>query len=78
VIDGDSRVKFTPIEIAGTDGKVIRIAAGLDEGARLVLNLPNTVSDGARVNPAPAGPAPAAAATPAAPPPGAKPPTQPR
>ena len=78
VIDGDSRVKFTPIEIAGTDGKVIRIASGINEGARLVLNLPNTVSDGARVNPAPAGPAPAAAATPAAPPPGAKPPTQPR
>jgi RND family efflux transporter MFP subunit len=62
VIDGDSRVKFTPIDIAGTDGKVIRIANGLGEGARLVLNLPNTVGDGSKVNPAPLPAAPAAAA----------------
>jgi len=60
LVDGDSRVKFTPIDIAGTDGKVIRIANGLAEGARLVLNLPNTVADGSKVNPAPAAPVAAA------------------
>jgi len=82
VIDGDSRVKFTPIEIANTDGKVIRIANGVGEGVRVVLNLPNTVSDGAAVNPAPTGPVPAAAPAPASPPAtasaGATPAAQPR
>lgn len=83
VIDGDSRVKFTPIDIAGTDGKVIRIASGLGEGARLALNLPNTVADGSKVNPAPPPAAPVAAApasasaqpaaSPASPQPAAKP-----
>ena len=82
VIDGDSRVKFTPIEIANTDGKVIRIANGVGEGVRVVLNLPNTVSDGAAVNPAPTGPVPTAAPAPASPPAtasaGATPAAQPR
>jgi membrane fusion protein, multidrug efflux system len=76
VVDNDSRVKLTPIEVAGTDGKVIRIASGVDTGVKVALNLPNTVSDGARVNPAPApvasaplapAPPPATAAAPAAP-----------
>ena len=68
VIDGESRVKFTTIEIANTDGKVIRIANGVGEGVRVVLNLPNTASDGAAVNPAPTGPVPVAAPGPASPP----------
>lgn len=73
VLDGDGRVKFTPVEAAGTDGKVIRIASGLADGVTVALNLPNTVSDGAKVNPAPptgavASPAPPpASATAAAP-----------
>jgi RND family efflux transporter MFP subunit len=65
VVDGDSKVRLTPVEIAGTDGKVIRIAGGVDAGVKLALSLPNTVSDGTRVNPAPtpvaAAPAPASA-----------------
>jgi RND family efflux transporter MFP subunit len=69
VVGGDDKVRMTPVEIASTDGKVIRIAAGVDTGVKLALNLPNTVSDGARVNPAPA----AAAAAPAAPAPSAPP-----
>jgi len=63
-IGDDKRLKFTPIEVAGTDGKVIRIASGIGEGVRVALNVPNTVSDGAKVNPAPL---PAPAGTPAAP-----------
>jgi len=70
VIGPDSRVKFTPINVAGTDGKVIRVESGLDENVRVALNLPNTVADGAKVSPAappgqpqtpppPASPAPA-------------------
>jgi RND family efflux transporter MFP subunit len=69
VVDADNKVKLTPVELAGTDGKVIRIASGVDTGIKLALNLPNTVSDGSRVNPAPlpvaAAPPPAPASAPA-------------
>jgi membrane fusion protein, multidrug efflux system len=79
-ITDDKRLKFTPIEAAGTDGKVIRIASGLGEGVRVALNAPNTISDGAKVNPAPPTPAPGAppAAPPAAAPPPANPPAAPQ
>ena len=72
VITDDSRIKLTPIEIAGTDGKIIRIANGIDQGTRVALNVPNTLADGAKVNPAPPTPAPGAA--PAPPPAAAAPP----
>jgi membrane fusion protein, multidrug efflux system len=66
VIGPDSRVKFTPINVAGTDGKVIRIESGLEENVRVALNLPNTVADGAKVTAAGAPPAQVPAATAAA------------
>ena len=70
VVGEDRRLKFTPIEVAGTDGKVIRIVSGIGEGVRVALNVPNTVADGGKVNPAPPTPAPGApAAAPASPPP---------
>jgi RND family efflux transporter MFP subunit len=65
VVGDDKHLKFTPIEVAGTDGKVIRIASGIGEGVRVALNVPNTISDGAKINPAP--PTPAPGAPPAAP-----------
>ena len=49
VVGPDSHIKLTPINVAGTDGKVIRIESGLDENVRVALNLPNTVADGAKV-----------------------------
>lgn len=62
-IGDDTRIRLTPIETAGTDGKFIQIASGLGEGVRVALNLPNNVPDGAKVNPAsPPGAAAAAAA----------------
>jgi RND family efflux transporter MFP subunit len=71
VLGADSHIKLTPIEIAGTDGASVKIASGIGEGERVVLSLPNTVSDGAKVNPAaapgaPLPPAPAAKPVPAA------------
>jgi RND family efflux transporter MFP subunit len=57
VIYSDNTVRLVPIVVAGTDGKVIKIASGLDEGVRVALNLPGSVADGGRVNPA-APPAP--------------------
>jgi membrane fusion protein, multidrug efflux system len=73
VLDEGSRIKLTPVEIAGTDGATLKIASGIAEGVKVALNVPNTVPDGAKITavvpPAPPG-APAAAApggTPAAP-----------
>jgi membrane fusion protein (multidrug efflux system) len=66
VIGPDSHIKFAPINVAGTDGKVIRIESGLEENVRVALNLPNTVADGAKVTAAgtPASASTAAAASP--------------
>ncbi|HEX7952579.1 MAG TPA: efflux RND transporter periplasmic adaptor subunit [Burkholderiales bacterium] len=52
VLEADSHIRLSPIEIAGTDGASVKIAGGLAQGVRVVLSLPNTVPDGARVNPA--------------------------
>jgi RND family efflux transporter MFP subunit len=72
-VNGDGTIRLLPIVSAGTDGKVIKISAGLDEGIRVALNLPGSVTDGGRVNAAP----PPVAATPVAPPASVvKPPTQ--
>ena len=78
VVGADNHIKLTPIEIAGTDGASVKIASGIGEGVRVALSLPNTVSDGAKVNPAtpPSAPAAAPAASvpaPTTPPPAAKP-----
>jgi RND family efflux transporter MFP subunit len=62
VLEADSHIKLTPIEIAGTDGASVKIASGLGEGVLVVLSLANTVPDGAKVNPAAAQPAPQPAA----------------
>ena len=82
VLEADNHIKLTPIEIAGTDGASVKIANGLGEGVRVVLSLPNTVPDGAKVNPAAmsgAPPAqPASAALPAIKPAPAANPQQPK
>lgn len=77
VVGADNHIKLTPIEIAGTDGAAVKIASGIGEGVRVALSLPNTVADGAKVNPAtpPGAPAPAPAAASAPLPPAAKPAT---
>ena len=78
VVGPDSHIKLTPITVAGTDGKVIRIESGLDENVTVALNLPNTVADGAKVTVAGSPTKPVAAQpspTPITPAPAAKSPT---
>jgi len=72
LVGSDNHIKLTPIEIAGTDGRSIRILGGLNEGSRVALSLANTIPDGAKVNPAtpPGAPVPATAAPPGATAPG--------
>ncbi len=67
VIETDNHIKLTPVEIAGTDGASVRIASGIGEGVRLALSLPNTVPDGAKVNPVASPGAPAPQPAPVAP-----------
>lgn len=67
ILGADNRVALRPVTIASTDGKVLRVATGLNEGEKVVLNLPATVADGGKVNPAPSPGAPPAAAAPAPP-----------
>ena len=51
MIDGESKAHLVPITMASTDGKVLRIAAGLDEGVTVVVSPPAGLADGAKVNP---------------------------
>ena len=80
VIGQDNHLKLTPIEIAGTDGRAIKILSGLNEGVRVALNLANTIPNGAKVNPAaaPGTPPVQPAAAPAAKLPPAANPQQPK
>ena len=51
VIDKDNKAHFVSIVVAGTDGKVLRIASGLDEGVVVVVSPPASLAEGAKVNP---------------------------
>jgi RND family efflux transporter MFP subunit len=51
-IGEDANVRFKPIRLAGTDGITADIAEGLKPGERVGLNVPNDVTEGARVRPA--------------------------
>jgi RND family efflux transporter MFP subunit len=82
----EKTVRFQPIDVAGTDGKVLRIANGVNEGDRVVLSVSASLVDGARVNAvpapgtasAPSPPAPSPPPAPAAPAPAKQLPPKPR
>jgi membrane fusion protein, multidrug efflux system len=68
-IDSENKAHLVPIVMASTDGKVLRIASGLDEGVTVAVSPPAGLADGAKVNPQ----QPPGAPTPAAKPADAKP-----
>jgi RND family efflux transporter MFP subunit len=51
-IRADSTVRLQPVKVANTDGMHASLAEGGRVGERVVLNLPDEVSDGGRVRPA--------------------------
>jgi RND family efflux transporter MFP subunit len=53
LVTTDKTIRLQPVEVASTDGKVIRIASGLNEGDRVALNVPPSLGDGAHVTPVP-------------------------
>mgnify|MGYP002783562812 CR=1 FL=1 len=61
MVDDQRRVHFLPIEVAGTDGKVLRVAKGLDVGTVVAVSPPAGLAEGAKIDPqqppgAPPGP----------------------
>lgn len=49
VVDADSHIRYTPITVAGTDGKVVRVAAGLNEGTPVAVGPPASLADGGKI-----------------------------
>ena len=49
VVDDQARVHYRPVLIADDDGQVVRLVSGVDEGARVALNLGSDTSDGSPV-----------------------------
>ena len=74
-VDGSKTAHFVPIAIAGTDGKVLRIASGLEEGTPVIVSPPASLADGGKVDPQqpPGSPGAGAPAKSAAPEPGKSP-----
>ncbi len=53
VPDDKDVVHFRPVEIASTEGGVVRIGNGLKNGDKVVVNVPDDVSDGSHIQPVP-------------------------
>lgn len=64
-VDAQQKAHLVPIVVASTDGKVLRVASGLEEGATVVVSPPASLADGAKVNPQQPPGAPPAAVKPA-------------
>ena len=50
-VGADGLVHLRPVKVASTDGSTVKLADGVRAGDRIVLNLPDEVSDGDRVQP---------------------------
>jgi hypothetical protein len=44
-------VRFRTVQVASTDGATVSLTDGLQTGERIVINLPNEVTNGSRVQP---------------------------
>lgn len=48
-VDSSQKLHFVPVQVAGTDGKVVRIAGGLEEGVTVALSPPAGLAEGSHV-----------------------------
>lgn len=53
VPDADNVVHFHQVEISSTEGGVVRIGKGLNVGDKVVVNVPDELSDGSHIQPVP-------------------------
>jgi multidrug efflux pump subunit AcrA (membrane-fusion protein) len=44
-------VRFRTVKVSSTDGAIVSLSDGLKAGERVVINLPNEVTNGSRVQP---------------------------
>jgi RND family efflux transporter MFP subunit len=51
VPDDQNVVHFHAVQISSTEGGVVRIAGGIEAGDKVVVNVPDEVSDGSRIQP---------------------------
>jgi hypothetical protein len=70
MVTPNNTLTYRPIEVAGNDGKTLRVSTGIKEGEMVALSVGDTIVEGGKVRPIietpPPGVAPAATATPAA------------
>ena len=53
VPDDKDVVHFRPVEVASTDGGVVRIGNGIKIGEQVIVNVPDEISDGSHIQPVP-------------------------
>ncbi len=51
IVTQDNKVNFRPVVVADSDGKMVRISTGVEEGQQLILNPGSGITDGAQVQP---------------------------
>ena len=52
VVTHENRIEFRPVTLASDDGTGAQVSSGLRAGERIAVNLPASVSDGGRIQPA--------------------------
>ena len=50
MVENDT-LRYKPVRVATTDGNTVTVAEGLRQGDRVAINLPDEVTDGAKVQP---------------------------
>jgi multidrug efflux pump subunit AcrA (membrane-fusion protein) len=44
-------LRYKPVRVQTTDGNTVSVAEGLQKGDRIAINLPDEMTDGAKVQP---------------------------
>jgi RND family efflux transporter MFP subunit len=52
-VDADNKARFVPVDVASTDGKMIQVARGIEDGTRVAVGPPASLVDGDKVDPQP-------------------------
>jgi hypothetical protein len=50
MVENDT-LRYKPVRVATTDGNTVTVAEGVKQGDRIAVNLPDELTDGARIQP---------------------------
>ena len=53
MVSTDNKIRFQPITVANTDGKVLRVSEGLQVNEKVALSLSVSTAEGSLIRPAP-------------------------